>query len=83
MSRQGFQAQCQGCPTITGEDYGETIHNGVMSLNGSVQAQVEVMTWAKQHAIETTHDVKVTHYIHMEFNATEMDRKVWEAITGG
>lgn len=83
MSRRGFKAECEDCPTITG-GYGETIRNGVMSWTGSAQAQVEVMAWARGHVQEEpTHTVTVNHYMSLDFDASEMDKDIWKAITGG
>jgi len=82
VSRVGFTAACQDCPTVTG-DYGERIHNGVMSWSGSVQAQIEVMNWAKSHADETGHTITVRHYISLDVEANEMDAEVWRKLTSG
>jgi len=65
------------------EEWGATIHNGVMSWTGSVQAQVEVMAWARKHVQETAHEVKVRHYMSVDYDASEMDLSIWRALTGG
>lgn len=68
---------------MIGGDYGELIRNGVVSWTGSVQAQIEVVGWARLHAAETGHTVKMRHYMSMEFDASEMDADMWRALTGG
>ena len=87
MNRNGFSAQCMDCPTIIGEEYGETIHNGIMSRDSSAQAQAEVTEWARIHALLYDHKVKVSRYVTWDvtwdMEAKHFDPEVWEKLTNG
>lgn len=83
MSRQGFSAECRDCPTVRGTDYGELIRNGVMSWTTSVQAQVEVVEWAKGHAIDTGHAVMVSRYITYPVMFDHIAPEIITAVNGG
>lgn len=82
-SRSGFSAECHDCPTMIGEEYGQTIYTGVVSINDSAQAQAEIVEWARIHALIHDHAVRVSKYISWDFEVKHMDPEIWTKVTGG
>lgn len=83
-TREGFSAECHDCPTMIGEDYGQTIYTGVVSIDASVQAQVEVVEWARIHAlVHEGHQVRVTRYVTFDVGVDTVDPEIWKLFSEG